>query len=205
MMNRLKRVHWLQSVYIRFKAGEDGMIGLRRLNALVQGQSSVSVDDRDKLVIFAVLTSRNWGMDTNRNFQVHHLQFGDQNQVREMFRDVEAMTVGDHGASAICSGRLKKQQDEVKNLIGAIVTHSFFNEIVDWGVDIDAKLIQPDDPALEFVLRLDGTSIATIQLDGFSGRMAVDDVWGDELFMRCEQLQKLIRETMMKKLEELTA
>lgn len=207
MMNRLKRVHLLQSVYIRFKSGEEGMVGLARLRALVQHPSLVSIDDRDRMAMQAVLVSRSWGMDANRNFQVFGLQHGDENQVRAVLRDVETMTVGDHGAKGLCSGRSKKQGEEAIKLSASVITQVFIDQLTaDWGfVDVDTRLVQPDDPALNFLLKFDGVPIVSILLDGFSGRMSVDGVWGDELFNRPEQLQKLIQDTIEARLEELTA
>ena len=207
MMKRLKRVHPHQSIRVKFKKGEDGIVGLTRLSALTKSQSDVQIDNSNKLVLLSVLAWHEWGADANRTVLVHHLQYAQDDQLVALFHDVESIQVDSvHGASVLCSARQKKQEEEANKLIGTVMTHPFYSEIVDWGMDVDAQLVNPTtDPMLEFVLILGNTPVVTIQLDGWSGRMGVNGVWGNELFSQPIQLQKLIRISMEHKLEEITA
>lgn len=206
MLKRLKRVHLLQSLDLRFKDGQEGIAGLARLSALARPSSLVEMDNFSLLAMGAILNSHNWNIARkNRTFQVRRLQLADDAQLISILRDVESMSVGDHGATGLCSGRLKKQEEELQKLLDSIVTQTFFDEIADWGVNLNIELKDHEDPVLDCILSVNGTPFATISLDGFSGRMGVDGIWGNELYNHPEQMQKLIRETLEKKLEYLTA
>lgn len=190
-LKRIRRTHRLQGVTIRF--AKSGITGLYRLNGLLKSNSDVRLaNEHDNLVILAVLQSRDWGGDRNRTYTLYGLQAVEDGWLTEIAKDVESIDVGDHGAKGIMSGRQKMREEATQKLIATVLTSDLVGEVMSSQFDVVGQLTLWDGiPCIEFRLSHGNElAFASIIVDGWSGRMAVNGKLSDELYIRPEQLQR---------------
>ena len=61
-------------------------------------------------------------------------------------------------------------------------------------------------PGIDFTIRnTDNEILVSVILDGWSGRMAVNGVFGDELYVQPKQIRSLVSKALEACLEKLTA
>lgn len=203
-VTRIRRLHVLQSATLRF--AETGMTGLMRLNGLLKNDPLVRLADKDKVIMAVVLESRRWEGTLNRNYTVYGLSQADDGWLYEIGKDVESVELSDHGAKGIMSGRQKMRDEAVSAIINSVQTDAFVDELWGWKIDIAAYLEELEAlPLIVFRLTYNGTTIASAAVDGWSGRIMINGQFGDELYVKPEQVQKVLRDRMESMLEKLTA
>lgn len=202
---KVKRLHPLQSVALRF--GANGTTGLRRLQALISSNSRVRMDDRDKALMFAVAISGNWGGSAqNRDYTVYGLSCAEEGMLEAIGRDVEHMTIGQHGAQSLMTGRQKLRDEAAAKLASSVLTSEFCKEIQGLGINTISEIGELESlPFIKFALSYEDQTIAAVVVDGWSGRIAVNGTFGNEMYVRPQQIQNELREQMNRVLEKLTA
>lgn len=199
----INRLHPLQGVQVKF--GKDGMTGLFRLHALLESNRAVRLDERGKTAMEIVFMARNWCGDQNRTYLVFGLQKADPAMLAAIAKDVESIDSGYHLLKGIMSGRQKSRDEAYKQLVNGVLTKSFLTEASVWDLSISGHLSEFESiPCVEFTLRLENEH-TNILVDGWSGRMAVDGKFGDEMVVSHGQIQNLLREEIEKILEKVTA
>ncbi|OGG57746.1 hypothetical protein A2765_04925 [Candidatus Kaiserbacteria bacterium RIFCSPHIGHO2_01_FULL_56_24] len=194
----------MQSATLRF--AESGMAGLMRLSGLLKSDPRVRLAEQDKVIMAVVLMSRRWEGSLNRNYTVYGLSLADGGWLYEIGKDVESVELSEHGAKGIMSGRQKMRDEAVSTIINLVQTEAFVEELWGWKIDIAPFLEELEGlPILVFRLTYNGTTIASAAVDGWSGRIMIDGQFGDELYVKPEQVQKVLRERMEAMLEKLTA
>jgi hypothetical protein len=76
------------------------------------------------------------------------------------------------------------------------------------GVRIFGKLVEIEGlPAVEFILLNADTSkkLVSVSVDGWSGRIAVDGVWGDRSYVEPQNLRECIYSALTDHLDKITA
>jgi|SRR3989344_945783 len=203
-VTRIRRLHPMQSATLRF--AESGMAGLMRLSGLLKSDPRVRLAEQDKVIMAVVLMSRRWEGSLNRNYTVYGLSLADGGWLYEIGKDVESVELSEHGAKGIMSGRQKMRDEAVSTIINLVQTEAFVEELWGWKIDIAPFLEELEGlPILVFRLTYNGTTIASAAVDGWSGRIMIDGQFGDELYVKPEQVQKVLRERMEAMLEKLTA
>lgn len=203
-VTRIHRLHPMQSATLRF--AETGMTGLMRLSGLLRSDPRVRLADKDKVIMAAVLESRRWEGSLNRNYTVYGLSQADDGWLYEIGKDVENIELADHGAKGIMSGRQKMRDEAVSTIINSVLTNEFVDELWEWKIDIEGFLEELEElPVIVFRMTYEHVTMASAGVDGWSGRILVDGQFGDELYTRPEQIQKVLRERMETMLEKLTA
>ncbi len=201
----LSRLHPLQSAAFTFN--EQGMTGLFRLHGLLEGCPLLSITKYEKAVLIAVCTSRDWGCTQNRTYNISGLghETIDTTLLREILKDVDKVEV-EHGAKEMLSRRQKRREEASQQILNTVLTNDLQAEVREWGLSISGCLSKLHDgtPALFFFMEAKGTGSVTITLDAFSGRMAINGVYADGLYLRPEHLQEVILEAMQDFLETAT-
>lgn len=205
LLSSFTRLHSSQRVSLRFKE-QDGIIGLIRLRGLIESNPNIRILDGENVAMAAVIMSQSWGGDMNRTYHVFGISSANQDFLREILRDVESVEVSDHGAKGLMSRRQKRRDDVSKEIFEQVLVPELLEEIRGWDLDITGYLdkLSDDTPSLEFRLTYNNAAVISITLDGFSGRMAIDGLWGNELYTHPEQLQRVIRNAMEHALEVMT-
>ena len=203
---KIRRLHSLQGVTVRFAI--TGMTGLFRLYGLMKNNPSVRLaNENDKIVILAIMNENNWGSDRNRIYTLHGLQTADDGWLTEIAKDVESINVSDHSAKSIMSGRQKMSEEAAEKIIAAVLTADILAEAKSWGFVVEGKLSRWDDiPCVDFLLSQGNAKpFVMVTLDAWSGRIAVNQKLGGQMYVRPDQIQTILRFRMEAKAEELTA
>jgi len=204
-LDSVKRLDLRQSVTITFT--EDGMAGFCRLMGLLRNSPThICIDSMDKAVCDAIIATQVWGGDKNRTIRVYGLAYAEPMILCEIAKDVEKIAVSDHGAKVLFTKREKTRNEAAKKIIAEVLSKNLVTEIQDWGLNISASVGEYGDgfPGIDFGIQDENELLTQIFLDGWSGRMMVNGIFGDQLFTRPQQLQELIRAELTKCLEELT-
>jgi hypothetical protein len=205
----VQRTSPTQGLRVRFDK-TSGMIGLMRLNAYCGEGAEISVDDKDKILVAAILQSRDWGSDRNRSIVFRGLSNLENNALYQIGRDVESIELIDqHGAQCLMAGGAKGLGKATSAIISGVLTGEFVREIEDWGVTIEGHYTEYlGSPAIQFMICVpDGEMIQRTILDGWSGRFGIDgnvNNGPNEPYTRPEQLQDFIRTSLEKRLDEMT-
>jgi hypothetical protein len=205
----VRRTHPMQGLRLRFDR-QTGMIGLGRLKLLCESNAQIRIEDRDYVVVLAILASQDWGGDQNRTVGVHGLCAADQDYLYQIGRDVEHLELsGEHGAQGIMVKRQKTRDEAVEKIISGVLAADLVHEIEDWGLTIAGELVEYlNTPAIQFMIcRTEGEMILRVTLDGWTGRYGIDgnvNNGPNELYIRPQQLQDFIRASLEKRLEVLT-
>ncbi|OHA17784.1 MAG: hypothetical protein A2664_04230 [Candidatus Taylorbacteria bacterium RIFCSPHIGHO2_01_FULL_46_22b] len=202
-----KKTHLLQPVFLKFN--RDGITGVSRLIGLTRSCPGVRIDQGDLTASMAVEMSQDWGNERNRTIKVHGLCHVHPALLEPMARDIEQVSVPDHGAKALFTSRVRTFEEAAAKITREVITLPLRAEIEGWGLNIfsDPRTQRLEDglPGIDFTLRdADGGVLVTVTLDGWSGRMAVNGVFGDELYVQPKQLEKLIRTSLEACLERMT-
>lgn len=202
-----KRLHPLQPAFLTFN--KDGIVGVSRLIGLTRSCPGVRIDPGDFMAATAVEISQDWGHERNRTVQVHGLHQADSALLEPMARDVEKVAVPDHGAKALFTTRTRTFEEAAAKITSEVISGSLRAEIESWGLNVfsDPRMHLVDGlPGIDFTVR-DGDNqiLLTVTLDGWSGRMAVNGIWGNALYTAPRQLQFLIRKSLERYLEVATA
>lgn len=202
---KVRRLHPMQSVTLVF--AQSGMTGLFRLSGLLGGRTSIRLADRDKTVMGAVCMSRDWGVGVqNRTYTVYGLSTVDEGWLMEIGKDVESITVADHRAKGLMSKRQKVHNDTAQELRRLILYQGLDAEMDELGIGCYSSSIDLHEglPCLTFELLYGVETITKVLIDGWSGRIWTDGVWGDEMFTP-GRVQKIIRDRMEAWLDKITA
>lgn len=202
----INRLHPLQRLNIRFT--KKGMNGMFRLRAVTESNSAVVLDQpsKSKAVMAAIELSRDWCGDQNRSYYVFGLQYADRAMLDAIAKDVESISVDEHVAKGLISNRQNLQDKMAEHLIKSVLTPVFLAEVSGWGCSIMGTWTKFETiPCIEFMLRLSRQKWISFIIDGWSGRMAINGTFGNELYVSHEQIQDTIRKVMEEKLEEMTA
>lgn len=200
---RIKRLHGLQDVTLTFNEGNDSISSLRRLRSL-----GARTSEQDASAVLAVIQSGDWCGDRNRTIAFWNLGLIDEATLLHVARDVESMKTSDHWASGLMTGRKKRQDDVITQLIGEVLTESFVAEVQEWGAIIEGHFAEIDGlPAVEFAIRNTDTceTLVVVAVDGWSGRYSIDGVWGDRRFSNAQGVRERIYSALTDALEEATA
>jgi hypothetical protein len=198
-----------QGLRVRFDK-MSGMIGLMRLSAYCREGAEISVDDKDKVLVAAILMSRDWGNDRNRSIVFRGLSNLEDNALYQIARDIESIELTDpHGAQCLMAGGTKALGKATSAIIEGVLTSQFVLEIEDWGVTIDGHYTEYlGSPAIQFMICApDGEMVQRTILDGWSGRFGIDgnvNNGPDELYLRPKDLQDFILTSLEKRLDEMT-
>jgi hypothetical protein len=204
-IKRIQRLHVLQSVTLKF--AENGMTGLMRLSGMMRSNPQVYFAHKhEHVVMLAVTQSRRWEGSQNRSYTLYGMCDVDSSWLNEIARDVESIEVAEHGAKALMSGREKMREEGHKQLAESILTKNFLKEMEEWSVTLTHHLTAQDGfPVLTFTLNYSDHNLVSVSIDGWSGRLIFDGMWGDVAYTRPEQVQQTLRSTMEHRLEKLTA
>lgn len=201
----IERLHAKQAVMLRFS--EEGLPGLKRLNGLVATNPNVTIDTKAMVLMLAVLRSTNWAGSDNRNYIVNGLQQAGDELLIQLARDIEdVQLVDDHAAKALMTSRQRARKEAADKLIDQIATPEFIKELNGWDMIIDCKLEELEGlPLLKFMAVFEKMGVVTVSIDGWSGRIVANNVWGDELYTDPKQVQKLMLERVEYLLDRVTA
>lgn len=206
VLSAIKRLHLLQCVALCFNE-QSGMVGLMRLRGLLSSHKNVHLTTHEEFEMEAVIASQNWSGAKSRTYHVYGLHIVDDAFLREILKDVDKVEPGDHGAKGLLTGREKRRKEVADDLLRQILTPDLQKEVRGWGLDIRGQqgALEDGTPSIEFQLLHDNKTISSIVLDGFSGRMAIDGIYGNERFVQPSQLQKLIKYALEKSVDLITA
>jgi len=202
---RVRRTYLLQSMTVTFEK-KTGNIGLSRLYGYVTEGKIRLANENDMVTFSCVIPTGDWGR-LNRSIGFYGLCALDDGTLAELARDIESIAVADHGAKGIMSARNKMRDEAAAKIIAVVLTSAFVKEIEGWGFQVAGQLLGWHGiPCIAFTFSIGSEApLSTILLDGWSGRMAVQGVLGNEMYVKPEQLQKLIREAAEAKAEALTS
>jgi hypothetical protein len=194
-------------MYITFKPGADGISGLMRLIALSKSNPSVRIND-NLILLLAVIESGEW-QRVSRTVTVYGMMHAHPDLLTPLARDVESVKTGDHFASGLWTSKEIRRQEATRTIIDSILAPKFLAEVSDWGLTASAWNVDCDGlPGIEFRVSSPASGrkeLVNVILDGWSGRMAVNKVFGDVRCSSPTQVQDLIRSEMMTALEAMTA
>lgn len=202
----VRRTGSFQSVCLRFDK-QTGFVGLARLHSLCENRECISIAKRDQLVVMTILSSRDWGHDNNRTITVDGLLFADDSWLTEIAQDVEHLEIsGEHGAKGIMVKRQKSRDDAVQTIIDRALTKELVEEVAGWGLTISAKFeLFEEIPSVLFVLKDGDLDFLTLRVDGWSGRVAIDEKYGGIMYNDPDDFRQLILNMLQRRLESATA
>jgi hypothetical protein len=202
----IARLHPLQAVYLTFNNGGGGIVGLRRLIALAKSTPTIQVEGIAFIELQAVLQSGLWE-NISRTVTVYGLAHADEDSLVSIARDLERIAAGEHFAKGIFTSNKAKQLAAVTTIIGAVLNRSLLDEVKSWGARVDGRLEDIDGiPAVTFTLFNvgDNEELVKVTVDGWSGRTAIDGVWGDRRCSLSSQIGELVYSALTDRLDRLT-
>jgi hypothetical protein len=203
------RLHILQVIYITFNPGNDSITGLRRLIGLTRSNPHIKIEPSGGIVpLLAVMQDGDW-QRVSRTVAVHGLIHAGDDFLESIARDVEKVAVSDHGAKGLFTSRERNFVEVAALITKAVMTPDLCDEVKAWGLNLfsDPRMVMEDDlPGIKFTVQdMDYNVLLTVKLDGWSGRMAVNDLgWGNVAYTQPIQLQFLIRSNLEQCVERMT-
>ncbi len=206
VMSSLKRLKPMQNVAMRFNE-QTGLTGLMHLRALMDENPTVKVSCIDRTVMDAVISTQQRGAMKNRIYRVSGFYFVKEKILRDILKDVDAVYVDNIGIEGIMSEKVNIREEVAKRISNAVFTPNFIKEINERGLNPEVYLSELLDgtPSLQIDLFMDGGIVTSLTLDGFSGRIAVDSVLGDDLYVAPGQFQQMVMEAVEQIMERVTA
>ncbi len=200
-VSSLRRLKSSQSVMLCFKL-DDGMIGLARLRDLVNENNEVRVPFLDKSIMNAGIVGGQWGIRKYRTYQVYGLINISDDLLYCILEYVDTI-IGYHGMKEFTSGGKKYQREFVQLLSNLVFNPIFIIEISRRCVSIKASLSKMEDgtPAIKFDLFMNNKILSSLILDGFTGRIAKDGVFCNDVYISSTQFQVMIIDTIDKILD----
>ena len=202
-----RRLHILQAIYLTFNPGDDSVAGLRRLFGLTRSNSSVRIEQSSLLSLNGVIQSGRWER-VNHKVMVYGLMHAEDDFLTPIARDLQSVATGDHGASGLFTSNAKRQQETAQQIIESVLNESIVQEVKSWGAKIVGRFTMYDNlPAVEFFISdaATGEKLVNVAVDGWSGRMAVDEVWGDRRYSDPQELRERIYSALTDSLDLVTA
>ena len=208
----IKLVHMLctpQVIYITFSPDAEGIKGLRCLNALIVSNNFVLIT-QSLVQMLAVIETGEW-QNVSRTVAVYGMAYADDDPLVAIARGVEKVEVSDHGAKGLFTSRESSFVEAAASITNAVMDKNLYDTVEGWGLRLysDPRMAMDRNgglPGISFIVR-DGDSdvILTVSLDGWSGRMAVNDgEWSDVVYTQAFQLQVRIREALTQYLDYAT-
>lgn len=178
---KVKRLHATRQV-VALKFKKDGIVGLYRLNALTKRveapHPTVIIEDKDVIVVAAILHSNDWGHDSNRTISTRGLPQIDDETLANIARDVESVVQPDHFAKGLVSSRTAKRKEACDKLVQAVLQVGEV-EAGEWDLELTHSILTEyagptDVSVIQFTLFNDEEIVRTVSIDGWSGRFIID-------------------------------
>lgn len=200
------RLHTLQAMYITFATGQGGVAGLRRLMTIAQSSTFFRIEQSQVMMLQCVAESGRWE-HVSRTVTVYGIMKVHPSLLESLARDIESIHAGDHFAKAIFTSSEKKQHAATTDILLAVLNTAVLNEVEGYGVRVDGRLCSIDGiPAITFSFfkKASNEKLVELSIDGFSGRYAIGDAWGDRRFISAKDVQERMYSVLTDCLDKLT-
>ncbi len=193
VLSSVQRLNPMQSVALRFNE-QTGMVGLALLRNLLDENPKVQVPYIERSIMEAVITSHQWDMAKNRIYCVEGLSCVKKKLLRDILKYVDTADVDNRGMEGIMFGRKKRREEVVQQLSNWVFAPEFIKAVEEWGLYPRSYLSELKDgtPSMQIDLLMNNDIVTSLTLDGFSGRIAVDDVWGKDIYVTPGQFRQVI-------------
>lgn len=186
--------------------------GINSLSLLWRiGRPAGLVDFVEKIVVLAVLESKDWGGDRNRTILVRFPLGGAWTNsvfLECIAKDIESIRLAtQHPLNVLMTGRKKVQEESASRIIQECIGKlNDADELPDYNLHITGELETVNGlPQLTFKLTSPDAIEATIVLDGWSGQIIVDGVPSQRAYDDPEVFHDIARNLALGYLEKVTA
>jgi len=189
----LEHLKTTQSVAFRFDK-RTGLTGLMCLHALMDENPTVKVSCVDKTRMDAVMSTQQWRATRNRVYHASGFYFVEEKKLRDMLKYVDALYVDNIGIEGMMSKEVNIRKKVVERISNAVFTPNFIKKINECGFNPQVYLskLMNGTPSLQTDLFMDGCVAISLTLDGFSGRIAINNTFGDDMYVAPGQFQQVV-------------
>ena len=116
--------------------GKNNSVGILRLLQMSR-DGKISLDKRDEMFLCAVVASDDWGHDSNKKVTIYPRLVDADNFAELLHADIECVrSASDSPLHALLTGRVKKRDEAVQNIVAACITNRVSKEVGDWGLQV---------------------------------------------------------------------
>ena len=137
----------------------------------------IELEQKELMVLLAVIESHNWDGDRNRTFDITILRIEAKVRLFEDFENTVEAVKPQHQFSALLSSR-HAQRQKAAEVIKFLLTsdENLKNELAGWGVtlEIEPLVLDPSEPRIAIRLKSGSDVIGRMSIDGFSGCLIVE-------------------------------
>lgn len=165
----------LQAIYITFSNG--GIYGLSRLIQLTGFNDDIQIDQKQKAGLCGVVQTGKWE-SVSKTVTVWGITKASTEELGPIAKDVESVHAGDHFAKGIFTNNVKSKQTSFESISQAVLTPAFQDEMGEWYVRIEPKLVDIESlPVLQFnVIDTSSSShLLALVIDGLTGQYGVQN------------------------------
>lgn len=201
----IKRLHFMQALYITFKNDFDGIAGLRFILSITKWRALV-FDDATLAGLVAVTESGRWE-SVSRTVPVYGMRHLTEEQLQVLVPSIESIHAGEHFAKKLFTNNSKCRRKAVEEITREVLTNEFKKRTdSEWGYEWTAELfLDPDDmPMVAFTAWIGRTKVV-VDLDGFTGRVFHTGHWSDTRFSTAQQVREELDRVFLQVLERTTA
>ena len=204
-IDKIKRLHPLQAVTIKFNKHSDSIVSLVRLRTLVDDTRGMNFDSGD-IIVTMVITHGDWNHSRNGNITIVGLSLADEDMLAEIARDVESIEHPEHSAQGIDAKREKTRLVALGELRDAVLP-ACEQEAEMWGLTLGFETVEDDTGfMIAFFMVMHGDKVeARIGIDGWSGRLVIENRLSGYRYTNAGQVQQLLGELISDVANELTA
>lgn len=140
----------------------------------------LEIDKTDEMVVLAVLMSGTYDYDDNKRVRVR-LNLNSRHDLLAHLRPhlTELKLQEDHDLSQLQSRRLKKREEQRAIILRDWIDSSVQETLAEWGLTLDHELVE--EPGgfhlLKLTIKNNEETVATFELDGWSGFMRINGAW----------------------------
>ncbi|MFC1720894.1 hypothetical protein ACFL0K_01425 [Patescibacteria group bacterium] len=209
-VSRIGRLHPLQSVTLVLKS-ENGVLSLRRLKTLMDYVSDICIPCEEKDAMEMAIDTNDLGDAQRRTYHVRGLSTANPEHIKEILLGVEKVRAPEHGATGLISRRDEHRDEAATKILSRVLNPKFMKELSHKGFCAEGYISKLEDDTDCFRVDIKDTSsdrvISSITLDGFSGQIAINDVYPHnyEPYITSDQLQDVIRKAVNMIMQEVTS
>ena len=203
----VRRLHSVQIVYLTFRLGQEGNVGLRQFVSLVESTPGILAVEPGLFHLKRTLRSGPLE-NVRRTVIVYGLAHADPGLLEQIAPGLDHIASVQHRASRLFTSSPSVRLVVADAILELILEPNLVYEIWGWGVGISGNFKEIDGlPAVVFDLydQHDGKDLLKIAIDGWSGRIGVNGTWGDRMAGSPDELQRLILSALVGRLDAMTA
>lgn len=201
----IKRLHFMQALYITFKNDAGGIAGLRFILEIKQWRTLL-IDDAALAGLVAATESGRWE-SVSRTVPVYGMRHLSKEQLAVLSPSIESIHAGEHFAKKLFTNNPKRRREAVDEIVHMVLTNEFKRRTQnDWGYEWTGELfVDPDDMLMVAFTAWIGRTKVIVDLDGFTGRVFHTGHWSDTRFSTAQQVREELDRVALQVLEKMTA